>query len=168
MRIIESDRYGRLVSLVGSKHIPDVILHILGCRRILIKDLFTICLYFVINDLPFDLMYDLLELNPTFTIGHERELSNIWTNCQDYLNHPNWFTYIISRGGVYYIDGRKKPSRPILFQDCDPALVHEFFDIDFEWEEERLIWDPNYGNGGGYRMWRYDRELPDGAHWATS
>lgn len=167
LRVIESSAYGRLTSLVGSKNIPDLILHIIGCRILNEKDLFTVCLYFVVNGLPYDLMKELFDVNGTLSVRLDLQLTRIWQSCLDFNEHPNWFTYVVSKGGVYYIDGRKKFTSPLVFNECDPHLVHEFFNSDFEWEDFALIWDPSFGYNGGYRMWRRDRELPVDAYWAV-
>lgn len=168
-RVLASAEYGRLAGVVTRQHIPDLILHIVACRILTTKDLFSYILYFVVNNINYSIAYDLLQLNFTFNNGLMREFDNIWEHVDnDWVSRPNWFTYNVNLGGVYYIDGRKKASRLGLnFDWCDLELVEEFYRREFEWQEFRLIWDPNFGDTGGYRLWRYDRELPDGASWAV-
>lgn len=158
--------YGRLAGVVTRQHIPDLILHIVACRFVNSKDLFSYVLYFVVNNISYAIAYDLILLNFTFTFAHYNEFDNLWEHLDgQWPMRPNWFTYFVSKGGVYYIDGRKKASRLGLnFDWCDLELLDEFFNEEFEWQEFRLIWDPTFG---GYRVWRYDRELPDGATWAV-
>lgn len=166
---MNSPEYGRLSGAVGGRqHIPDLILHIVACRILTSKDIFSYCLYFCVNNIPISIAYDLLRLNFTLTIQFEREFYNVFEYIDDnYPIKPYWFTYIVSRGGVYYLNGTKKVSRLGLnFDWCDLELIDEFFREEFEWQEFRLIWNPNYGTGG-YMLWRYDRELPEGASWAV-
>lgn len=163
---MSSPQYGRLAGLVTPQHIPSLILHIIACRILTEKDVFTYILYFVVNGIDIDVAISLLQLNFTLNVFLERRFYDIWEYVDEYwMMQPRWFTYFINRGGVYYINGEKKNSRPIsLFDWCDLEVVNEFLTVEFDWDDYRLIWDSNFG---GYRLWRYDRLLPEGCVWAV-
>lgn len=166
LRVLDSAEYGRLRTLVGSEHIPDLILHIVACRVLTDKDIFTYCLYFNVNSIDIVVAIDFLKLNPFYNLNIERKFYDTWEYCDSFWFQPNWFTYIIAYGGVYYSDGRKKVSNPSNFKfgECDADLLFEF-NQEFEWSDFRLIWDPVFG---GHRLWRYDRELPEGAYFVAN
>lgn len=144
-------------------------MHIVACRIINKKDIFSYVLYFVVNNISYEVAFNLLRLNFTFFHNLYSLFDNTWEHVDSqWFLRPDWFTYNVSLGGVYYINGRKKVSNnTINFDWCDLDLIYEFFNVEFEWQEFRLIWDPHYGHNGAYRLWRHDRQLPPDASWAV-
>lgn len=126
-RLLESPAWTRLVEFVTLEHIPDVILHIITCRVLIEKDLFTLTIYAVWNSIPLNYIVDCLQVNPFMNIGKEIRMYDI----AEYIDlrfaySPHWFTYDISKGGVYYLSGQKKRSSGQFDFNCDLDLMYEF------------------------------------------
>lgn len=149
---------------VGINNVPDLILHIAACRVLCKEDIFTFVLYHWWNRIPLEWGFSILENNPFYNGLLMYRFYDVYEYLEQYfhLHVHEYFTYDISRGGVYYLDGRKKVTyNRIDFDDCDVNLIYEFFYNDFEWHEYRLAYD-NYNN---IVQWRYNRPLPVGWQW---